>query len=43
METEFTTTIWDWYAEDEYKNFMFESKKKNKALKENEIKLKSGT
>merc|ERR1719409_2107870 len=28
--------------EDEYKNFMFESKK-DKALKENEIKLKSGT
>merc|ERR1719421_2045325 len=28
--------------EEEYKNFMFESKK-DKALKENEIKLKSGT
>tara|TARA_Y100000588_G_scaffold371694_1_gene443344 strand:- start:463 stop:915 length:453 start_codon:yes stop_codon:yes gene_type:complete len=22
METEFTTTIWDWYAEDEYKNLL---------------------
>merc|ERR1719389_1412791 len=40
LESETTTAEAE--EADEYKNFMFESKK-DKALKENEIKLKSGT